>query len=424
VRGPSGGAARSCAALLTLACASVPSPARALGKIEEGSASAELTGNVRLLGGFLHFDPSLGIPDDALLGAVGRLILKGNFSKDFDYDVHGFIDIDRAAGGSSGGVGGTFSTAGSFLTPYRTRYLSWGFWSSGNNTGTLGIDRLSLHGRVGRVDITAGRFPINDSVAHIIPPNDFFAPFSATAINKAYKPGVDAVRVAVSLGRLSAIELRGVLGSDVNTGAPRWAESALMLRANTVLGGFDFAVVAAKLAERWVAGGTFQGSIGPIDLRGEGHVGIGDKSGDGSGFRTNKPYGRFSTGLTWKSTWRNFAVDAEYAYYSDGAGSAAQYLARRTSLFPDDLPFLGQHYLGLDAGLDIVAILRVNVLGLVNAGDGSGIAVASLNYDISDESAFSAGLMIPWGPSSSPLTLQSEFGLYPITLFAESRFYF
>ena len=51
-----------------------------------------------------------------------------------------------------------------------------------------------------------------------------------------------------SLGQLSALELVGVLGSDVD-GVPGWRESALLLRANTVLWETEWALLGGKLAE-------------------------------------------------------------------------------------------------------------------------------------------------------------------------------
>src|SRR5262249_52960521 len=82
-----------------LCCA--PSPAFALAEVKGETRSLELTGNVRLLAGFLHVDDAL-VPlvytytDDGIAAAVGRLILKGALANDVDYEVHGFLDIGRA----------------------------------------------------------------------------------------------------------------------------------------------------------------------------------------------------------------------------------------------------------------------------------------------------------------------------------------
>src|SRR5262245_2389480 len=92
-------AARALMLGAVLCCA--PSPAWALAEVKGETRSLELTGNVRLLAGFLHADDSL-VPllytntDDGVAAAVGRLILKGALATDVDYEVHGFLDIGRA----------------------------------------------------------------------------------------------------------------------------------------------------------------------------------------------------------------------------------------------------------------------------------------------------------------------------------------
>ena len=44
---------------------------------------------------------------------------------------------------------------------------------------------------------------------------------------------------------------------------------------------FEWAVLGGKLAERWVMGGSFQGSLGAVGLRGEAHLGVPDATGNG-----------------------------------------------------------------------------------------------------------------------------------------------
>src|SRR5262249_27633708 len=149
-------------------------------------------------------------------------------------------------------------------------YVAWSFWTSGSVNGQMAIDRLRVHRTFGPVDISIGRFPINHSVTFLFAPNDFFAPFSATTLNKAYKPGVDALRVNVGLGQLSGLEIVGVLGANSN-GVPAWSRSAVMARLETVLAGFHGSIIGGKLAARWIVGGTLQGDIKGIGLRAEGH---------------------------------------------------------------------------------------------------------------------------------------------------------
>jgi len=429
---------RKIALAIGLAVGFLPFVARAIGEAENDRASIEAIGAGRILGAYLHYpDIDLLYPggDDALAAGVLRIILDGGLGEYLDYEVNFYNDFSRTPGSA---LAGAFATVSDFQTPYRTRYLSWDYWEDGTVNGQLGLDRLKLHFRSDPISLTAGRFPINHSVTYIFTPNDFFAPFSATSINKIYKPGVDALRFSIAPGMLSTIELVGVMGYG-DDDVPAWGKSAVLLRASTVLWNFEWALLGGKLAERWVTGASFQGEAGPIGLRGEGHVGFPDQAGDGSlddldgDDETNDHiHGRFAAGLDVMFEWHNATIGAEYAFFSDGAGSASAYLGRAMRFFPDDQFYLAQHYVGVSLGGEIIPILRANAVVLFNAIDYSGLGVVSLIYSIADEADFLGGVMIPWGeqsvevsaPPEVGVTLGSEFGIMPVTVFLESRFYF
>lgn len=415
-------------------------PASAIGSAEneEGDISFEAIGSQRLTGAYLYYremPAPLPQESDGLLGSVSRLVLTGDLGWTWSYEANLFLDLSRLP---TGLVGGAFASAGSYegVSPYRTEYLSWRFWEDGTIRGTMGIDRLSFEALAEPVVLTVGRFPINYSVTNIFTPNDFFAPFTPTAINTVYKPGVDALRFNLALGAMSGLEVAQVAGYRQN-GEPSWSRSALLARANTVFWDFEWALLGGKLAERWVSGLSFQGEIGPLNFRGEGHVGFADQDGDGTlDGDERRPTGRDDVhlraagGIDVPFEWHNATIAAEYAFLSDGVGEPARYLERAAQLFPDDQPFGAEHYVGASVAAEIIPILRASLSGLFNPQDLSGMAFTSLNYSISDEADFVAGLLLPWGkvPTTAPpptmVTIESEFGLQPITTFAETRFYF
>jgi hypothetical protein len=413
-------------------------PAGAIGSAERGDASIEATGSMRLMAAYLHYpDVPLFFPDEdgALAAGVTRLLLDGDLGPLVDYEVNLYADLSYLPANA---LSGAFATAGSFDTPYRTTYLSWDFWRSGGMHGQLGIDRLAFNLEVDRISLTLGRSPINLSVTSIFAPNDFFAPFTVTAVNKIYKPGVDSIRLSVRTGVLSSVEVLGVMGHDAG-GVPAWGRSAVLARLATVLGGFEWSLLGGRVAGRWIAGASIQGGLGIVTLRAEAHAGFPDGDGDGrledvdgdGGWRDDV-HGRLAAGLDLNLAWRNLTIGAEYMFLSDGALGTSGYLARLTRFFPDDQPFLGRHYVGLVAGLDIVPILRLTATGLFNATDASGLAALVLAYSISDEADALVGVFLPWGDrpvedSGPPFygpAVRSEFGLVPIMLFIEMRFYF
>lgn len=401
---------------------------------EDGDYTLELMGSERLFGAFLHYPdvPAL-LPedDDALVGSVTRLMMEGDLGEITQYEVNTFFELSRMPAGT---MGGAFATAAELSSPYRTTYLTGDFWNSGTLGGEAGLDRLVLSFDFDPLSLSIGRMPVNYAVTNIFTPNDVFAPFSVVAINTVYKPGVDALRLTVTTGMFSSVELVGVLGSN-DDNVPAWGESALLLHARTVLEEIELAALGGKLAERWIAGASMQAPLGPINLRAEGHVGFPDTDGDfhmddvdGDGRDDDSLYLRFAAGIDTMFTWHNTTLGAEYLYLSDGADTPSGYLSRASTLFPDDLFYLGRQYLGLSAGTEIIPILRTMAFAMLNAEDASGIFTWTLVYNISDEADCVLGLMAPWGKrprTDGPLPrLRSEYGQSPLTVFLETRFYF
>jgi hypothetical protein len=393
--------------------------------------NASLIGNLRLVGGFLRFPDAPALypeRNDGILSLVGRVIGTKQFGDTVDVEVNAFGNMTRAPAGT-GSLGGTFATAGSFNTPYRSPVMSLESRGSSSVTSRFGLDRARIGVHAKRLALDIGRFPVNYSVAHILTPNDFFAPFSATAINTAYKAGVDAVRGSIALPKLSTIEVLYVSGwGDGEVPAPSWGRTALLARASVVLWDFEWAVLGGKLAERWMVGGSFQGEAGPVGLHGEAHVGFPDRDGFGFDPHDESAHVRLSAGPSLSLAWHNTTISAEYAYFSDGARHPSDIVQKYAQRFPDDLPYVGRHYAGAIAGLDVTPLLRATMLSLVDASDGSGLVGASLSYSIADEAQLLFGGYLPWGKTprvnGDVLDIRSEFGLVPRTLYAEARVYF
>ncbi|MFO7562517.1 MAG: hypothetical protein R6X02_07725, partial [Enhygromyxa sp.] len=149
-----------------------------------------LMGSLRLTGSYLHFDDEPALfpeGDDALLVTVGRILVEADAGKHVHFSFNGFGELARSP--LAGGLQGSFASAGSTRSAYRTRYLSWSYWESGAILGQLGVDRASMRLSFDSVNLDIGRFPITYSVTGMFTTNDFFAPFSATAVNRIYKPG-------------------------------------------------------------------------------------------------------------------------------------------------------------------------------------------------------------------------------------------
>jgi hypothetical protein len=409
--------------LVVVILAAAPAPAAALGSWEgEGDLSLEATGALRVIGALMRFRDAPLLPDDdvdALAGTVARLLLDGGLSARVDYKANLFLDLSR---GPASLAGGALSTAGSFASPYRYPHLIWGFVDSGSVTGHVGVDRLSVEINLEPLSLSVGRMPLNYSVTHILTPNDLFAPFSAAAINKIYKPGVDALRANYALSPLASLELAAVLGADAD-GVPRWSQTALLARASAVAWEIQWALLGGKLAQRWFVGASLQGELGPLGVRAEGHAAFPDADGDGTLDEQRQVQGSVAGGVDKSFEWRSANVALELMVLSAGASDPSGYLPRLGRLLPDELPYMGQLYLGLSAGGEILPILRTVLLSLVNLNDGSGLVMASLAYSLADEADLALGLLLPWGALAAK-DLGSELGYMPLTVFIETRVFF
>lgn len=422
-------ACHAAACLAACAALGVPSTARGIAGWRGETASLNAVGALRLTGAFLYFrslPDEVPLTDEGLQFGVLRLLLDGDLAESVSYEVNLFVDATRSIGGDSTG---TFSTAGASESAYRYPGATWKYWDGTFVAGRLGVDHLHVSLDLEPWTISLGRFPVSTSVTNVFTPNDFFAPFSATAINTVYKPGIDGARVTVGIGAMSMIELVGALGTTPDDGEPTWRKSAVLLRLSTVQWGAEWAALGGKVAGREIAGGSVQADLVSFSLRGEGHVGFPDRS--ARRHPEDTTHVRLAVGVDKMFAWHNSTIGAEYAYYSDGAGRPEDYLERAEHLYPDDLSYLGRHYVGLIAGGEIIPILRAGAVVLVNAGDLSGIASLSLVYNIADEADFVGGLLAGWGKgpeaaATLPLTLalHSEFGATPVAVFLETRFYF
>ncbi|MFO7564512.1 MAG: hypothetical protein R6X02_17840, partial [Enhygromyxa sp.] len=305
------------------------------------------------------------------------------------------------------------------------------YWESGAILGQLGVDRASMRLSFDSVNLDIGRFPITYSVTGMFTTNDFFAPFSATAVNRIYKPGVDAIRLSTGIGPTASVDVVGALGYDPQSDRPSWAHTAVFARAAIVGAGFEWAALGGKVSQRWVAGGSVQGDAGPLNLRAEFHVGFPDAEGDGRDQSDRPIYGRVAAGPSMMFAWQNAMISAEYLFASDGAATPSGYVERALAGYTDDQPYLGRHYVAAAYAMEIIPILRGSVTGLVNASDGSGLAGGSLIYNVADESDLILGVFVPWGRGLRGVDsgtgfprLGSELGLSPLSVYLEARVFF
>ncbi|RMH00438.1 MAG: hypothetical protein D6705_00450 [Deltaproteobacteria bacterium] len=399
---------------------------------QEAAAPAvrdRLAGAARLVGAYLHMPdapPPFPTDDDAVFSSILRAVGNLDLGRYVHTELNIYARFDRVPSGLF--LASAFNTGAAISSVYRYPHAAAEFWRDGTVVGEVAFDRLNGTITAGPVAVTVGRFAVSHSVTELATVNDFFAPFNTTSLNPMYKPGIDGMRTTVALGSLSQIEVLAALGYDGDE--PAFRNSALFGRASVTLWNIEWALLGGKVAQRYVAGASLQGDVGPIGLRAEGHVGVPDRDGDGRKDRGEKVHGRVSAGPNVRFDWHALSLSAEYAFFSDGAKDGADLIPRASRFFPDDLPYLGKHYVAFGGGMEITPLVRTAPFAFVNAGDGSGIAGNVLSLSLGNESDLNLGFYAPWGKGvriveGAPLPeLRSEFGAAPFVVYLETRAYF
>lgn len=356
---------------------------------------------------------------DAGAAAIARLIMHGRAGQHLGLDVSAYQTYIPAS------MASLQNNLGTTLDVERSSALEWSF---SDDDYVLAIDQLNISWSYNRLDLIAGRQPINLSTTFYFTPNDFFAPFSAQAFYRVYKPGVDAVRAEVRLGNLSQLSLISVLGykrdSDSDTG---WSSdsdghrTSYVGRISTTFHDFEWAFLGGVVREADVIGGSLQGELFQwLGVRAEGHVADPDDS---------QRHSELSLGI--EHRWENsLNLRLEQFYHGKGAGSVSDYGITSTATQSESI-YLGRNYTALGMGYEFTPLLNAEMLAIANLIDYSYLLSLNAIYSLSDEAELAVNLGVPIGKKLEETDvppeyyeIKSEFGLYPYSANIEVRCYF
>ncbi|MCW8887717.1 MAG: hypothetical protein OQK25_01495, partial [Gammaproteobacteria bacterium] len=277
----------------------------------------------------------------------------------------------------------------------------------------VSVDSLYLEYHTSKLNLKMGRQPINLATTYFFTPNDFFAPFAATASYRVYKAGVDGIRADYSWDELSQISYIGIAGyaSDLTT-SNGWGDydssrSTSLMRISAPIGDIEWTVMAGKVSGDNIVAGAFQGELfETIGFRGEGNI------------------RRYSSG-----TMRQLVIGIDYRWESElhlqgeiflngpGAANASDYVVGSGR-------YLADRYLALGLNYPFTPLLTAGATLVHNLIDRSNIIALNATYSLSDEGEFSVGLSIPTGDKPAGSTLVTEFGATGTSIVAEARYYF
>ena len=316
------------------------------------------------------------------------------------------------------------SYQGSMGTPLdveRSAALEWSF--SDNKYTHLAIDRLNVRWAYNRLDFIVGRQPINMATTFYFTPNDFFAPFSAQAFYRVYKPGVDALRAEIRLGDLSQLSLINVFGykydPDSDTGwsnDPDSDRASYVGRISTVFHDFEWALIGGVVREANVICGSLQGEMFKwLGVRAEGHIANPDDSQKDS-------YSEVSIGV--EHRWENsLDLRLEQFYHGSGSGSVSGYGTKNAAV-QGESAYIGRNYTAIGVGYEFTPLVKAEMLAITNLTDHSYLLSFNAIYSLSNEAELAINLDMPIGKKPEGTEIKSEFGLYPYSVNIEVRYYF
>ena len=373
---------------------------------------------IDLMSGFTHYpEPEIIYPKDTegFNSATSRLLLDSTIAENTRLDFNGYFY------GSSNEQAYFSNISNEKNSPYRYPQMYWEISQTDSALICADIDQLSVKYHTAQSNMIVGRQPISLANNFLFTPNDVFYPFSATAVDREFRSGVDAVRFDYDITDLSTISAIGVAGYDGND--PSWKESAAILRGSVNVKSIDFSVIAGKTDTRRLVGMTLNKEALGLGMRLEGNY---------SQPTTGEAHTEFfqvSVGID--KRWENsHHIILEYYFHGNGKSNPDEYMERAINS-PDIMdPYFGRNSAGILVLGEPSPLFKLQAALIANLDDGSILFGPGVIYSISDEAELILGGTIPYGETSSfdmstqTLNIKSEYGLYPRSMYLIGRVYF
>jgi hypothetical protein len=299
---------------------------------------------------------------------------------------------------------------------------------SDNVQALQNLDRLNLSLALGWGDLTIGRQAIAFGSARVINPTDVLAPILFQDINRENRSGVDAVRLRVTTGEMSEIDLGLVLGNGGDL-----ENNAVFLRPKIRVLGTDATFTVMEFRRNLMLGIDLARDIGGATWWIEGAHTF------AKAFDEPVPeedYFRLSLGVQYRLA-GDLLATLEYHYSSAGTRDPNACLANTigasgispaTAFADGGVYLLGQHYLAPGLAYEFTPLLNGSLSALINLTDGSTYLNGRLGYSLSDDQLLEMGFFCPVGQpgdrQGGMLIPESEFSLYPSTIYLGFRCYF
>lgn len=373
----------------------------------------------------------------------------GNFEIDYEVQPLYFSNsdlVDYYTQGDIAGIGGTISTASN---AYRYKDIDSVMTTVGSNGLILqNLDRFNYQYSNEYGDLTIGRQVLSFGSARFINPTDVFIPFAIQTLNQEYRVGIDAVRFKADVGDFAVIDAGIVIGED-----GKKQNSAAFLRGKNSIAGNDIEIMSIIFDDAWLVGGGIERSIGDFGFWLEAaymdwHQQIDElaqqatdtdplPASEITAYTDN--YWRASIGSDYALN-ENIIAMVEYHYNGAGSNSVEDYtkLASQAPYQKAGVYLYGEHYLIPALTWMASPLVSVSASAFYNISDSSAFLTLSSETSWSDNLYSDFGLYVSHGDSlqyqsennsageneGDGYALGSEFGAYPLSLYASLRYYF
>jgi len=369
----------------------------------------------------------------------------GNFEVHYEVQPLYFSNSDMAAyytDDSLGAINGTISPA---TNQYRFKDLDAVLTDVGNHGVVLqNLDRFNYQYSNQYGDLTIGRQVLSFGSSRFINPTDIFIPFAIQTLNQEYRVGIDAIRYKADVGDFAVVDMGLVIGED-----GKKQNSAAFLRGKNSVKGNDIEAIAIILDDAWLLGAGLERSIGDFGFWFETaymdwqQTSVDENQTQKGNSNNVQPsattmpytdnYWRTSIGSDYALN-EDIIVMIEYHYNGAGSKSAKDYskLATQAPYQKAGVYLYGQHYLIPAVTWLASPLLFVSASAFYNVSD------SSVFFTLTGETSWSDNLYSDFGVYLShgePIMYQgkndsidyvfgSEFGAYPLSVYASLRYYF
>ena len=269
------------------------------------------------------------------------------------------------------------------------------------------IDRLAVTYTTPSLVVRVGRQALTWGSGLVFRPMDLFDPFSPSATDTEYKPGVDMLYVQRLFADGSDLQLIVAPRPDHIGGAPTLDSSSAALHLQTTIGGHQTTWLLARDHGDWVAGVGVNGALSgatwnlelvPTFLR-------------GGGARLSA-LANISDAVTLGG--HNATVFAEYFHNGFGVAGGPFALSALPANLVDRLARgqlfnTRQDYLAGGLTLEVNPLVTISPTVIGGLDDGSAFFLVAASYSLADNATLVAGAQAPIGRRGT------EFGGLPLT---------